>query len=116
MPVGISAWLCYKLLTLIHDASGFDATMNPLSCFLQPAVRRAPRYSVRPFYATILIFTTLVVFGWVLNIAGGGQDGQVHQRTAAGVSLVKRDESEVPTTAPSCDEMEANRYSVRLWI
>lgn len=80
---------------MIRDASGFDATMNPLSYFLQPAARKGPRYSVRPFYATILIFTTLVIFGWVLNIAGGGQDGQIHQRTAAGVSLVKRDESEV---------------------
>lgn len=82
--------------------------MNLLSYLLQPAVRKGPRYSSRPFYATILIFTTLVVFSWALNIARGGQDGQVHQGTAAGVSLVKRDESEVPTTPRLCDDIEAN--------
>lgn len=62
--------------------------------FLQPAVRKGPRYSVRPFYATILVFTTLAVLSLAWDTAG---NGQVHLRTTAGVPLFKRkDEPEVP--------------------
>lgn len=76
--------------------------MNPLSHFLQPAVRRGPRYSVRPFYATILIFTALVVLSWTVSVVG---NGPARQRTTAGVSLFKRvEETEVPHPCPC--EME----------
>lgn len=68
--------------------------MNSLSYILQPAVRKGPRYSVRPFYATILVFTALVVLSWTARLAG---IGPVQQRTTGGVSVFKREEeSEVP--------------------
>ncbi|KAJ5127434.1 hypothetical protein N7448_008213 [Penicillium atrosanguineum] len=62
--------------------------MNALPSFLQPAVRKGPRYSTRPFYTSILVFTTLVALTFAVRNIGSGQ---VHQRTAAGVSLLKRE-------------------------
>lgn len=41
--------------------------MNQLPSILQPAVRKRPRYSVRPFYTTLLVFTGLVVLSWALR-------------------------------------------------
>lgn len=68
--------------------------MEPLSPFLQPAVRNKPRYSVRPFFATIVVLTTLVVLTWAL---AGNDDEQAHRRTASGVLLARQeDEPEVP--------------------
>jgi sodium/potassium/calcium exchanger 6 len=67
--------------------------MNALPSFLQPAVRKGPRYSTRPFYTTILVFTTLVALTWAVRSI---EIGQVQQRTAAAVSLLKREEPEVP--------------------
>lgn len=70
--------------------------MNPLSYLLRPAVRKGPRYSVRPFYATILVFITLAVLSRALN---GARNGRVQQSTAAAVSLFKREDvPEVRTT------------------
>ncbi|KAJ5677372.1 uncharacterized protein N7477_003005 [Penicillium maclennaniae] len=63
--------------------------MNALPSFLQPAVRRGPRYSTRPFYTSILVFTTLVALTFAVRSIG---TGQIHQRTAAGVPLLKREE------------------------
>jgi sodium/potassium/calcium exchanger 6 len=72
--------------------------MNALSSFLQPAVRRGPRYSARPFYTTILVFTTLAALTWAIRSTG---TGQLQQRTAAGVSLLKREDGpEVPPLLP----------------
>ncbi|KAJ5166609.1 uncharacterized protein N7482_005390 [Penicillium canariense] len=61
--------------------------MNRLPPLLQPAIRNGPRYSVRPFCATLLVFTTLAAVSWTLTRSG---NGQVHERTAAGVSLLRR--------------------------
>lgn len=72
--------------------------MNPLSYSLQPAARKGPRYSVRPFYATIVVFTALAVLSLTLN---GARSGWTQQGAAAGVSLSKRDdEPEVHTATP----------------
>lgn len=65
--------------------------MNRLPPFLRPA-RSGPRYSVRPFYASLLIITTLTVASWTL---AGHRNGQVHERTAAGGLLRRADEPEV---------------------
>lgn len=67
--------------------------MNPLP-FLQAAVRQKPRYSVRPFFATIVVFTALVALTWTL---AGNDDEQALRRTTPGVLLARReDEPEVP--------------------
>lgn len=60
--------------------------MHQLSSFLPP-VRKAPRYSVRPFYTTIFVFTTLTVLSLLIAWAG---KGQAHRATASTL-LVKRD-------------------------
>ena len=79
--------------------------MNALPSSLQPAVRKGPRYSARPFYTTILVFTTLVALTWALRASG---NGQVQQRTAAGVSLIKREhEPEVPPPFSLVKDMES---------
>jgi sodium/potassium/calcium exchanger 6 len=66
--------------------------MKPLSSLLQPAVRNKPRYSVRPFFATILAFATLVALTWTL---AGNDDGQA-QRSTQCVLARREDEHEVP--------------------
>ncbi|KAJ6109671.1 Sodium/calcium exchanger membrane region, partial [Penicillium sp. IBT 16267x] len=55
-----------------HDAGIVDAIMNQLPSILRPAVRKGPRYSVRPFYTTLLVFTALVALSWAVrsNIIG----------------------------------------------
>lgn len=65
--------------------------MNWLPPFLQSA-RSRPRYSVRPFYASLLIFATLTVASWTIT---RHRNGQAHERTAAGVLLRRADEPEV---------------------
>lgn len=69
--------------------------MKPLSSSLQPAVRNKPRYSVRPFFATVLVFATLVVLTWTL---ARDDDGQA-QRNTPGVLARREDEPEVPPHA-----------------
>ncbi|OOQ90883.1 sodium/calcium exchanger protein [Penicillium brasilianum] len=64
--------------------------MNRLPSFLRPA-RSGPRYSVRPFYASLLVITTLAVASWTLGRYG---NGQAHERTASGVLLRRADEPE----------------------
>lgn len=79
--------------------------MNALPSFLRPAVRKGPRYSARPFYTTILVFTTLAALTWTIRASG---NGQVQQRTVAGVSLLKReDEPEVPQLLSLVKDMES---------
>ncbi|KAJ5702852.1 Sodium/calcium exchanger membrane region [Penicillium malachiteum] len=41
--------------------------MDRISSFLQPTVRKGPRYSVRPFYTTLVVFTALVVLSWTVR-------------------------------------------------
>lgn len=62
--------------------------MNWHPPFLRPA-RSGPRHSVRPFYVSLLIITTLTVASWTL---AGHRNGQAHERTAAGVLLRRADE------------------------
>jgi sodium/potassium/calcium exchanger 6 len=69
--------------------------MKSLSSLLQPAVRNKPRYSVRPFFATILVFATLVALTWTL---ARNDDGQT-QRSTPGVLARREDEREVPPHA-----------------
>jgi sodium/potassium/calcium exchanger 6 len=65
--------------------------MNRLPSLLRPA-RSGPRYSVRPFYASLLVITVLAVASWTLV---GYGNGQTHERTAAGVLVRRADEPEV---------------------
>ncbi|KAJ5180451.1 Sodium/calcium exchanger membrane region [Penicillium capsulatum] len=62
--------------------------MSPIPSFLQPAVRNKPRYSVRPFFSTIVVFTALVALTWTL----GKAEGQAHRRTTPVVSLLRRED------------------------
>ncbi|KAJ5975284.1 Sodium/calcium exchanger membrane region [Penicillium waksmanii] len=54
--------------------------------FLRPA-RKVPRYSVRPFYTSIAVFTTLTILSLLIAWVGKGQA----DRTTAGTLLLKRD-------------------------
>ncbi|KAJ5675792.1 Sodium/calcium exchanger membrane region [Penicillium macrosclerotiorum] len=47
--------------------------MTQLPIFLRPVVRKGPRYSVRPFYASLLVFTALAILSWSVAKAGSGQ-------------------------------------------
>lgn len=61
------------------------------SSLLRP-VRKVPRYSVRPFYTTIVVFTTLATLSTLIAWFG---KGHVHP-TSTGTLLFKReDEPEV---------------------
>lgn len=40
---------------------------------LQPAARKGPRYSIRPFCATIVVTTALVTLSWALNKNAEGE-------------------------------------------
>lgn len=82
--------------------------MNRLPSFLRPA-RSGPRYSVRPFYASLLIITTLAVASWTLGRYG---NGQAHERTASGVLLRRADEPEVFPLLSRGMINEANRTLV----
>ncbi|KAJ5120572.1 uncharacterized protein N7515_009960 [Penicillium bovifimosum] len=68
--------------------------MNQLPSFLQPVVRRRSRYSVRPFYTTVLIFTLIASASWFLRSAQNGH-GQFAQPGTAANTLFKR-EAELP--------------------
>jgi sodium/potassium/calcium exchanger 6 len=78
--------------------------MNQLLSFLQPAVRKQPRYSTRPFYTTLFIFTILATASWLFS-ATGKEHGQFTQAgTAAGINLLKReDQPEVSFPPLSCE-------------
>ncbi|KAJ5082060.1 Sodium/calcium exchanger membrane region [Penicillium argentinense] len=69
-------------------ATVLDAIMNRLSSFLRPAARKAPRYSVRPFYTTILVFTALATLSLLISWS---EKDTAHLRTAADPLLVKRE-------------------------
>ncbi|KAJ5806225.1 Sodium/calcium exchanger membrane region [Penicillium pulvis] len=62
--------------------------MNQLPMILRPAVRKGPRYSVRPFYTTLLVFAALVALSWAVrsNIIG-----QSPRRTTTNVLLARRE-------------------------
>lgn len=40
--------------------------MNQLPSFLQPAIQK-PRYSIRPFYTTFLVFILIATASWFLT-------------------------------------------------
>lgn len=65
--------------------------MNQLPSFLQPAVRKRPRYSIRPFYTTLLVFTLIAAGSWILTVAGNKHGQSAQPGTAAGINLFKRD-------------------------
>ena len=61
------------------------------SSFLRPA-RKAPRYSVRPFYATIVVFTTLATLTTLIAWFG---KGYAHPSSTATLLFKREDEPEV---------------------
>ncbi|KAJ5312302.1 hypothetical protein N7508_003132 [Penicillium antarcticum] len=64
--------------------------MNQLPSFLQLAVRKKPRYSTRPFYTTLLVFTVLATASLVFS--GASKPVTFAQSSAtAGVNLFKRE-------------------------
>ena len=62
--------------------------MNLLQSILQPAVRIRSRYSVRPFYVSILVFAFVATISWALK---GNAHAEVAPPTAASLLLAKRD-------------------------
>ncbi|KAJ5782805.1 hypothetical protein N7457_004579 [Penicillium paradoxum] len=65
--------------------------MNQLPSFLQPAARKQPRYSTRPFYTTLLVFTFIAAASWVLTGAENEHIKSAQPGTATGIDLFKRD-------------------------
>ncbi|KAI2730935.1 hypothetical protein CBS147339_381 [Penicillium roqueforti] len=64
--------------------------MNQLLSFLQPAVRK-PRYSIRPFYTTLLVFTLIAITSWFLT-GTTNEHGQFAQPdTGPHINLLKRE-------------------------
>ncbi|KGO40846.1 Sodium/calcium exchanger membrane region [Penicillium expansum] len=64
--------------------------MNQLPSFLQPAVRK-PRYSIRPFYTTLLVFTLIATTSWFLT-GTTNENGQFAQSgTELRTGLFKRE-------------------------
>ncbi|KAJ5092159.1 hypothetical protein NUU61_007029 [Penicillium alfredii] len=80
--------------------------MNLLLRSLQPAVRRRPRYSVRPFYITLLVFAILAAGSLIVGNLGKGfvQAPYVQQLTTAGGSLLKREDE------PECRMVRNVKY------
>lgn len=73
--------------------------MNQLPSFLQPAVRK-PRYSIRPFYTTLLVFTLIATASWFLT-GTTNEHGQFAQPdTGPHIDLFKR-EGELEVSFPS---------------
>ncbi|KAF4762229.1 hypothetical protein HAV15_007960 [Penicillium sp. str.  len=64
--------------------------MNQLPSFLQPAVQK-PRYSIRPFYTTLLVFTLIATTSWFLT-GTPHENGQFAQPgTGPHIDLFKRE-------------------------
>ncbi|KAJ5825791.1 Sodium/calcium exchanger membrane region [Penicillium riverlandense] len=89
--------------------------MKQLPSFLRPAARRGPRYSVRPFCVTLLVFTVLATVSWVLSERGhpSVQIPYSAQRgTPAAGSLFKREEESecrlVRTAKDQCAFVRSN--------
>ncbi|KAJ5663841.1 Sodium/calcium exchanger membrane region [Penicillium longicatenatum] len=61
--------------------------MNQLPFILRPAVRKGPRYSVRPFYTTLLVFAVLVALSWAVR---SNVIGQSPRRITTNVFLTRR--------------------------
>jgi sodium/potassium/calcium exchanger 6 len=75
--------------------------MNQLLSFLQPAARKQPRYSTRPFYTTLFVFTVLATASWWLSTTESEHGEHIQTGTAAGISLLKREaEPEVSLPPP----------------
>jgi sodium/potassium/calcium exchanger 6 len=80
--------------------------MNQLPYILQPAARKQPRYSIRPFYTSLILFSVLATASWFLK-STAKEHGQFTQGAAAGISLFKREgEPEVPTPHLPCEMCE----------
>ncbi|KAJ5747252.1 uncharacterized protein N7511_008948 [Penicillium nucicola] len=63
--------------------------MNQLPPFLQLAVRKKPRYSTRPFYTTLLVFTVLGTASLIFS--GANRPGLFAQSSStAGIDLLRR--------------------------
>lgn len=79
--------------------------MNQLPSFLQPAVRK-PRYSIRPFYTTLLVFTLIATTSWFLT-GTTNENGQFAQSgTELRTGLFKREgelEVSFPFQTLSCE-------------
>lgn len=62
------------VIAIAHDVSWFvmSGLLTPTSSF--PPARQKPRYSVRPFYCCLLLFTSLVTLSWAL---GGLRDDSI---------------------------------------
>lgn len=72
--------------------------MNQLPSFLQPAVQK-PRYSIRPFYTTLLVFTLIATASWFLT-GTPHENGQFAQPgTGPHIDLFKR-ETELEVSFP----------------
>ncbi|CAG8196294.1 unnamed protein product [Penicillium salamii] len=65
--------------------------MNQLPYFLQPADRRQPRYSIRPFYTSLILLSVLATASWLLSATGNGDGLFKHADPAAGIGLFKRE-------------------------
>lgn len=63
--------------------------MNQLPYFLQPAARRQ-RYSIRPFYTSLIVLSALATGSWLLSTTGNGYESFT-QGPAAGINLFKRE-------------------------
>ncbi|KAJ5902369.1 Sodium/calcium exchanger membrane region [Penicillium taxi] len=61
--------------------------------FLPSLKRPRPRYSVRPFYATICVFSVIATISWAFQ---GNGFGEIRQSTTAGVLLTRSE------TEPEC--------------
>ncbi|KAJ5617138.1 hypothetical protein N7537_002252 [Penicillium hordei] len=64
--------------------------MNQLPSFLRPAVRK-PRYSIRPFYTTLLVFTLIATASWFLTGTTHENDQFAHPGTGPHIDLFKRE-------------------------
>ncbi|CAL5868615.1 uncharacterized protein PFLUO_LOCUS2842 [Penicillium psychrofluorescens] len=89
--------------------------MNYLPSFLRPAARRGPRYSVRPFCATLLVFTVLATVSWLLSERGHPSVQiaySAQRRTPVAGSLFKREEESecrlVRTVKDQCAFVRSN--------
>lgn len=64
--------------------------MNKLLYFLQPAARK-PRYSIRPFYTSLIVLSALATASWLLSTTGKEHVHFTQAGVAEGISLFKRE-------------------------
>ncbi|CAG7931007.1 unnamed protein product [Penicillium olsonii] len=64
--------------------------MIQLPKFLQPAGRRQPRYSIRPFYTSLIVLSVLATASWLLSTTGDDHVQFTQMGPARGIGLFKR--------------------------